>query len=65
MLQLQPTRLDCSARARDYALVCASHCAWLHWHISSVFFAIPSQCGLQYFEPGGGTQLQAAFPHFF
>lgn len=30
----------------------------------STLLAIPSQCALQYFEPGGAMQLQAALAHF-
>jgi len=34
-------------------------------HRISTFVATPSQCALQYLALAGGTQLQAAFAHFF
>jgi hypothetical protein len=37
---------------------------WPQVHIISTFWATPSQWALQYLALLGGTQVQAAFPHF-
>lgn len=37
---------------------------WPQVHMISTFCATPSQWALQYLALAGGTQLQAAFPHF-
>ena len=61
---LEVNRRSNPGQVRTY-LTLPLQSAWPHRHTISIFFAMPSQWGLQYFAFWGGMQEQAAFAHFF